>query len=89
MVKYRIDMSRFGTTPRVYTVLITRETEKSVWIKDRKRAKKSTTDEYFASFEEAKAALLAVQYAHIDDIRNQLERAKGVLGSIKGLKESS
>lgn len=74
-------------TVKVETVEVDRESENSVWINGQRRAKRSDWDNYFPTFDEAKAFVIHEMESGVDSARRELERAKDKLGNAKGLKE--
>lgn len=95
IVKYLT--SKFGRDP-IEAVEVERETESSVWVVDtwrgergntRRHAKRSDWDNYFDTWEEAKAFLMAQAEAKVTAARRALDSANGELGNVKGLKPPS
>jgi multidrug efflux pump subunit AcrA (membrane-fusion protein) len=70
---------------KITQVEVERETDISVWINGHRNAKRSEWNNYYDTWEEAKAALQAKAQSQVDSLRLQLERAKGALGNIKGM----
>lgn len=70
----------------IVEVEVERESDSSVWIKGRRNNKRSTYENYFDSWDEAKAYLLEKAESKAASCRRQLEYANGILGNIKGLK---
>lgn len=88
MIKYRCKhTATWGSRAEIMAVAIEKETEKSVWIYGCRANKRSEDINYYDTWDEAKTALLSHQQKYINGTRSTLERAKGVLGNIKGLKE--
>lgn len=90
-------------TDRIKRVECTRETEKAVWVleypwtldgdckkkppKECRRNKYSTTENYFDTWEDAHAFLLAEAESRAQGVRVELQRAISYLGSVKGMKK--
>ena len=71
---------------RIAPVTVDRFTDKSVWINFRKCPRYIDWRSYHETWEEAHKCLLQQAQQEVDSIRNQLERANGNLGRIKGMK---
>ena len=76
----------------IQEVEIVRETEKQVVIRshngsERREAKRSDYQNYFDDWQSAKDFLLNNAEKKVDGIKMQLERARGELGNIKGLRQ--
>ena len=83
-------MVKFGTydvTPNIEEVEIDKETEHFVYIGKDRAAKISIYENYFDTWAEAKEALLEKQKTRCNSLRLFLERANGIMGNIKGLKQ--
>ncbi len=87
MIKYRTTF--FWAAEKIKPVEIERETDASVFIKGRRRAKRSSCESYFDTWEEAKAHLMSVAESKLNSARRELERCQGYYGNIKGLKKPS
>jgi hypothetical protein len=79
----------------IESVEVERETEQSVWVcgvwhgkkvAPRRHSKRSDWDNYFDTWEEAKAFLLANAERKVAHARRELEIANSELGNVKGLK---
>lgn len=88
MIKY-VTARPLSNRPRIDVIEVDRETESSVWIGGRRRAKQSVWDCYFDTFDEAKAFLTAKAEARLTAARLRLNDAQGFAGNVKGLKEPS
>lgn len=74
--------------PEIKAVEIERETEHTVTLLDGRRENKVTTwDKYFDSWSEAHAFLMAKAEEKVEAAREKLQRARDVLGNIKGMKK--
>lgn len=82
MLKYRTYVS----SHKIDAVEVERETDISVWVGNRRRAKLTSYDCYFDTWEEAHEFLVDNAERDVECIRLNLERAKGKLGQIKGMK---
>lgn len=89
MTKFKARIcTQWDLEARIERVEIERETEKSVWICGNRNAKRSEWYNYYDTWEDAHKALLNQQKACVDSLRLRLERSKGVLGNIKGMKKT-
>lgn len=81
----------------IEAVQVERETAAAVWIKswtfkgagtgpERRHNKRSTYENYFDTWDEAKAFLLDAAEQQVVNARGRLERATGHLGNVKGMK---
>lgn len=87
MTKYSCRLNnRWGCEAKIEEIEVEKESEKSVWIEGNRNAKMSDYANYYSSWDEAKNALYSCQKTYVDGVRSSLERAKGVLGNIKGMK---
>lgn len=84
MIKYKADD---WLRQKVDIVECDRETDSSVFVDGKRRAKESAHECYFDSFDEAKAWLLDRAERRVQAARIALQRAQDSLGNIKGLKE--
>lgn len=83
--KYMARKSTFGKLVEI--VFVEKETEKSVWIRGRRIAKRSSYENYFDTFDEAKEFLTKYAESTLNSARRRLELAQGFAGNVKGLKE--
>lgn len=79
-------------TNRIYKIEVTRKTNSTAFMSgsnghEIKRRIKSDTCPLFDTFEQAKQWLYDEQEKQVIHLRMQLERAKGLLGNIKGMIE--
>lgn len=80
---------------KIEVVECERETDSCVWVRggfskaERRYNKKSSYDNYFDSFQEAKDFLINTGEAKVKSARRNLEEANSYLGNAKGLKESA
>lgn len=88
MIKYRT--SKFYFERNIEEIEISRETDKSVWIKtkfgEQREAKKTNYYRYFDTWEEAHQHLLSEAEKDIMNAERRLENAKHKLMSIKEMK---
>jgi hypothetical protein len=87
MTKYK---TVFG---RIEEVTVTRETEKSVFILDRRgkecrAAKKTSWENYLDTWDQAHAHLLVKAAEEVEHARTRLERKKVSFVRIKGMKKT-
>jgi hypothetical protein len=68
-------------------VEVERETESSVWISGRRQSKRSSYQNYFDSWEEARAFKIEDCEREVAAARRELEYANSKLGNIKGMKK--
>lgn len=101
MVKYQTNSCRYGVESKITAVEIIKETEKQVhilvewedsWSKKKhsrvyRELKESQYHHWHDTWEEAHAYLMEQANRHVESIRLNLERAKGALGNIKGMKK--
>jgi len=85
MKKYRTERWREG---EIEAVECDRETDKSVWINGRKRAKRSGHGCYFDTFDEAKTCLVEEAEEAVRAERRSLDRKIAYFERVKRLKES-
>jgi hypothetical protein len=85
MKKYIAKKAAWSTN--ISEVDVERESGSSVWIAGRRHAKRSEWENYFDTWEQAHQFLLDLAQEEVDSCRLQLERAKGYLGNIKGMKK--
>lgn len=88
MIKYRVELL---FNPRIEKKEVERETEKSVFwtTKNGFKERASKTSKYymwFDTWEEAHKTLLHLVQGRVSSLRLQLEKAKGTLGNVKGMK---
>ena len=67
-------------------VVIDRFTDKAVWIEGRKKARYADCRSYHETWEETHQYLIDKAQQEVDSLRNQLARANGNLGRIRGMK---
>ncbi len=72
---------------RVEEVEIERETFSSVFINGRRSPKFGSYENYFSTWEGARAHLLDEATRAVESARRQLEIKNGALGNIKGMKQ--
>lgn len=82
MIKYKTN--GWGRNP-IVEVEVDRETESSVVIAGRRRAKVSAYEAYHDSWEDAKAYLMDGAEKSLKSARRKLEEAQGYYGNVKGL----
>jgi len=88
MIKYVARVGgRYGVRAEITEVEVERETDVSVWVGGRRHGKDTEWATYFDTWDEAKIALTAKQSSYIHSLRGQLERANGIAGNIRGLKQ--
>lgn len=90
-------MKKFKTSgnyvAKIEVVECERETDLCVWVKQgfkneaRRSNKRSSYENYFDSFQEAKDFLIAQGDSQVRHARRRLEEAQSYLGNAKGLKE--
>ena len=88
MIKYRTGYDK------IEAIDVIRETEKFVFIngwggKERREAKRADWVNWHDSWEAAHAFIVAKEEKEIESLRSRLERAKGKLGQIKGMKPAA
>ena len=67
-------------------VEVEKETEASVWIEGRRSAKRSSYENYFDTFDEAKAFLTEYAEQILTNARKSLEHAQEFAGNVRGLR---
>jgi hypothetical protein len=84
---------------RIEPVQVEKETTAAIWFKDwtfaggpgsgelRRHLKRTSYENYFDTWDEAKAFLFAEAEAAVFNARRQLERANAHLGNVKGLRQ--
>ena len=82
MIKYKANRYLGGTIKQVE---IERETASNLWVNGCRRAKKSSYDCFFDTWEEAHAYLLDLAEMKLESARRGLENAQGMYGNVKGL----
>ena len=82
MIKYKVRLGRYPQ-PEIQAVECERETDSSVWVKYafwgdklRRHAKRSDTENYFDTWEEAHAALLDAARRSLANAKHALKLAK-------------
>jgi len=83
MIKYEVK----SYLNSIEEVKVERETDSSVWVEGRRRAKKAGYCGYFDTWEEAKNSLLNKAQKDVDAARSRLQRANSKLGQVKSLKK--
>ena len=85
MIKYRTYFDK------IETVKVVRETAASVYVGEkmggRREAKRSSFYNDFDSWQEAHAFLVSGAESYVEELRMNLERAKGRLGQIRAMKQ--
>jgi hypothetical protein len=97
---YKTEVSRWGVSPKIETVDVVKETEKTVTIltrwKDYTGADRSREDrenkntdhhQYHTTWEAAHCYLMIEADKRVKSLRMKLEQAKGTMGNIKGMKK--
>lgn len=86
IVKFR---TRFHgiSVAQIKKVSVTRETAVCVWIDTRRYAKRSELENFFDTWDEARAFLLNCAEARLMDARRRLQEARDALGNVKGMKQ--
>lgn len=74
------------SAPRIDAVEIEKFSDSSVWVEGRRRARISTYDCYFPTWEEARDILMHDAEVELNHARRRLERAQGYHGNVKGMK---
>ena len=87
MTKYKTEVTEFSVSAKITPVEVEKETDQSVWVEGYRHAKKSQYHQYHDTWEEAHGYLLSQVQSRVDSARMILERAKGALGNIKGMKK--
>lgn len=72
---------------RIERIEIERESASCVWVNGRKRAKHTSWESYFNSFEEAKASLVQEAEEEVESAKADLQRARSKLGNAQSLKD--
>ena len=83
MIKY---MASRYVGAEIGPVDVDRETESSVWVNGRRRAKNGDYVSYFDTWEEARNHLLSKVQVKIDAARRRLQGLNSEFGNIKGMK---
>lgn len=86
MIKYR---TSGWTEPeaKIETVRISRETEKSIWLDGNRCAKISEWYQFWDTWKDAHSYIIERAEELARSARLILDRRKGILGNIKGMKE--
>jgi len=88
MKKYWCRIShRYGCKPIIKKVEAERETEKSIWVDNRRSLKRSAYGHYYDTFDEAKKALFACQKEYVRMLLNNLDDARNNLFDIMKMQE--
>lgn len=84
MKKYRITFYYEGVpAPCIQEIEVEKETDASVWVNGSRRAKRSMTEAYFGTWDEAYDYLLHVANLRIEDARKNVERYEQILAMRK------
>ncbi len=87
MKKYAARINnRFNCDAKISEVEIDKETDTSVWINGKRRAKRSLWMNYYDTWEEARDGLLLIQQWRVEMLRSQLKRANSALENIEGMR---
>jgi len=84
MTKYMVILGRWPRA-QITPIECERESEQSVYVNGRRRGKRTEYENYFDSWEEAHAALLAASTEHLAIARARLQKAQGFHGNVKGM----
>jgi len=87
MIKYKTEEWRGEPSARILKIEFERETDKCVWIGNNRHLKITENERYFDTWEEAHEYILDLAKDKVNNVKVQLDRAKGLLGNIKGMKE--
>jgi len=87
MIKYKTTEFFCNPYAKIEKVEVERETDKCIWIGNNRHLKKTESEKYFASWNEAHKYILDLANNNVNRAILQLERAKGLLVNIYGLKE--
>ncbi|MEW8048955.1 MAG: hypothetical protein AB2792_20095 [Candidatus Thiodiazotropha sp.] len=85
ITKYLARRSAFGKL--IEPVQVEKETDKSVWINGRRSAKRSDYENYFDSFDDAKAYMTKYAEDALAAARRRLEEVQRFAGNVKDLRE--
>ena len=85
IIKYEV--ANYGYRPRITRVTCSKETDKSVWIGEKRRPKMSMYNSYFNTFSDAKEFLLGKADSKIKSVRTSLSLAESHYVNVKGMKE--
>lgn len=89
MKKYMVELSEFNVYAEIKEVEVERETAEFIFINGmngRRCKKRSSYENYYNTWEEAKAALYKSQGDRVLRLRNELDRAENRLLDIIGMK---
>lgn len=84
ITKYKAYKRTWGTT--IEPVQVEKETVSSIWIDGRRSAKRSSYENYFDTWDEAKEFLTEYANSVLATARRSLETAHGFAGNVRGLK---
>jgi hypothetical protein len=84
ITKYKATKCTWGKM--IEPVQVEKETASSVWINGRRNAKRTSYENYFDTWEEAKEFLTEYAENMLATARRSLETAQGFAGNVKGLK---
>ena len=85
-VKYMVKLSdEWDSVASIWPVEIERETPKCVWVNGNRKLKRSTYENFYNSFKEAKDALLEAQEIRVERLQGRLKMAESILNDIREL----
>jgi len=87
MIKYKTKEWRCEPEPRIVIIECERESERCVWIDGKRHLKVTDNYIFFNTWNEAHEYILGLANNSVNRAILQLERAKGLLVNIYGLKE--
>jgi len=87
MIKYKTDEWRGEPGARILKIECERETDKCIWIGKNRHLKITESERYFDTWQEAHEYILEMAKDKVNHVKVQLDKAKGLLGNIKGMKE--
>lgn len=71
---------------QIAPVQVEKFTDSSVWIRERRHARRTTAEIYAPTWDEAHSYLMAHWERQVADARRQLEYVNGKMGNVKGLR---
>jgi hypothetical protein len=86
--KYRIELG-YSMPAQIKEFIVSRESKHFIWFGKRRVAKRSSWDNYYDTFEEAKQSLAEAQTSRISTLKLQLRYAEENLKKIMALSDTN